>query len=66
MSTHEPHVLTPAETVEEACHLLDAGTPPREVARRLGLSLAALEQRLRRSGATTASNQCSVARRWDR
>ena len=64
MSLHPPHAPTPAETVEEALQLLAAGTPPAAVAHRFDLSLGALEQRLRRSGATSAANQCEVARRW--
>ena len=64
MSTHPPHAPTPAEVVEEALWLLAGGVPVIDVARRLHLTIAGLEQRLRRSGATSAANQCSVARRW--
>ena len=66
MSTHPSHAPTPAEVVEEALNLLDAGIPPLTVARRFHLSLGGLEQRLRRSGATRAANDCETARRWDR
>jgi len=64
MTTHPSHAPTPAEVVEAALGLLDAGTTPLDVARRFHLSLGALEQRLRRSGATSAANACEVARRW--
>ena len=63
MSIHPSHALTPAEIVEAALALLDAGVPPLAVARRFHLSLGALEQRLRRSGAIHAANRVEVARR---
>jgi len=63
MSTQPSHAPTPAEVVEEALTLLDAGTPPLDVARHFHLSLGALEQRLRRSGAIHAANRVEVARR---
>jgi len=62
--THPPHAPTPAEVVEAALNLLGAGTPPLDVARRFHLSLGALEQRLRRSGAIHAANRVETARRW--
>jgi len=64
VSTQPGRAPTPAEIVEEARALLDAGTPALTVARRFHLSLGGLEQRLRRSGATTAANRVEVARRW--
>ena len=66
MTTHPSHALTPAEVVEAARRRLSDGEAPAAVAHRFDLSLGAMEQRLRRSGATSAANQCEVARRWDR
>jgi len=64
VSTQPSHAPTPAEIVEEARGLLNAGIPPLDVARHFHLSLGELEQRLRRSGAIHAANRVETARRW--